>query len=62
MVFKDQKKVDMGSKNVASNKAMPMHFDGIFRFRTTRIMTAIGMEYRFKIFQGKLCIVYPAPR
>lgn len=35
MVVKDQKKVDRGSNNVASNEAMPMHYDGIFKFRTT---------------------------
>lgn len=34
MVVKDQKKVDRGSNNVASNEAMPMHYDGIFKFRT----------------------------
>jgi len=32
MVVKDQKKVDRGSNNVASNEAMPMHYDGIFKF------------------------------
>lgn len=32
MVVKDQKKVDRGSNNVASKEAMPMHYDGIFKF------------------------------
>ena len=36
MVVKDQKKVDRGSNNVASNEAMPMHYDGIFKFRTKK--------------------------
>ncbi len=36
MVVKDQKKIDRGSNNVASNEAMPMHYDGIFKFRTKK--------------------------
>lgn len=36
MVVKDQKKVDRASNNVASNEAMPMHYDGIFKFRAKK--------------------------
>ena len=33
MEVKDQRKVDRGSNNVASNEAMPMHYDGTFKFK-----------------------------
>ena len=36
MVVKDQQKVDRGSNNVASNEHMPMHYDGIFKFRAKK--------------------------
>ena len=36
MVVKDQKNPDSGSNNVASNEAMPMHYDGFYRFKTKK--------------------------
>lgn len=36
MVVKDRKQADRGSNNVASNEAMPMHYDGIFKFTTKK--------------------------
>ena len=31
MVVKDQNNADRGSNSVASNEAMPMHYDGIYK-------------------------------
>lgn len=36
MVVKDQKNADRGSNNAASNEAMPMHYDGIYKFKTKK--------------------------
>ena len=36
MTVKDKGQVDRGSNNVASNEAMPMHYDGIFKWGETK--------------------------
>ena len=36
MLVKDQKNPDSGSNIVASNEAMPMHYDGIYKFKTRK--------------------------
>lgn len=35
MTVKDSGQVDRGSNNVASNEAMPMHYDGVFKWGAT---------------------------